>query len=174
MAEFNIRQFVEEGVKTGVLKPVEAEKFARIIARQGQVGEVVNTYSENGILETTNTVELDGTTQQPGWIVTKAVDGKPLVDEFGHPNEWIITDSNFKKKYEVDPENPELFRPTGGKQTFVQTPVTVTFNASWGEEMTILSGGYLNITNLEDIYGIQERDFHDTYQLVDEQNKKSL
>lgn len=34
--------------------------------------------------------------------------------------------------------------------------------------MTIKSGGYLNITNLDDIYGIQEAEFKETYASCDE------
>lgn len=32
--------------------------------------------------------------------------------------------------------------------------------------MEIASGGYINITNPDDIYGIQERDFFDFYKIV--------
>jgi len=32
----------------------------------------------------------------------------------------------------------------------------------------IVNGGYINITNVEDIYSISERDFVDTYKFVDE------
>ena len=38
----------------------------------------------------------------------------------------------------------------------------------WGGEMKIEAGGWLNITNPDDIYGISERDFYDTYKFVDD------
>ena len=33
--------------------------------------------------------------------------------------------------------------------------------------MNIAAGGYINITNPDDMYGISERDFEDTYKVVD-------
>lgn len=168
----DIRNFVKQGLSSGILKPREAEKIARIRARQGQIGEIINTYSQNGILETTNKVGLDPITQQPDWIISKIIDGEIVIDEFGHTNEYIISDSKFKILYEKDPQTTDLFRSTSGKQIFVQTPMNISFNATWGEPMNILAGGYLNITKLDDIYGIQERDFYDTYQFTDEKQKK--
>lgn len=40
----------------------------------------------------------------------------------GHSNQWIIEDSKFVKKYEIDENNSMLFKPTGGIQTFVEIP----------------------------------------------------
>lgn len=37
--------------------------------------------------------------------------------------------------------------------------------------MTIAAGGYINITNLDDVYAISKRDFEDTYKFVDEKHK---
>lgn len=34
--------------------------------------------------------------------------------------------------------------------------------------MQIVAGGYINITNVNDMYGISQRDFEDTYKFIDE------
>ena len=65
---------------------------------------------------------------------------------------------SFKKKYEIDPENPSLCRPKGGPQIFVQITDNIIVN-QWGSDMQIAAGGYINITNVDDMYGISERDF---------------
>lgn len=167
----NVKEYVLKGIKAGIFKPFPAEKFSRIFARQGTIGEEVSTYS-NGIIETTNVVTLDEKTNQAGWIATKTVNGEAVVDQFGHKNEWIIDDSTFKEKYELDPENPQMYKPTGGILMFVQIPHNIKFTAPWGEEMNILAGGYLNITNLDNIYGLQENDFTETYAIVDDTKKE--
>ena len=168
------KEFAVTGMENGDLVPVTAVKFARIVARQGEVGEEVISYSQDGIIEKTAKVELDATTQKPGWVATKVDEkGEAIVDEFGHKNEWIISDSTFQKKYEVDPENPALFKPKGGPQRFVQLPINVTVT-QWGSEMNIAAGGWLNVTNLDDVYGISQRDFEDTYRIVEEQPKVTL
>ena len=97
-------------------------------------------------------------------------DGNIMLDNNNHVNQWIIEDSVFRKKYEIDPENPTLFKPKGGPQIFVQINDNIILN-QWGEDMKIAAGGYINITNINDMYGISERDFNDTYQFTEEQTK---
>ena len=40
--------------------------------------------------------------------------------------------------------------------------------------MKIACGGFINITNSDDMYGISERDFFDTYKFVEEKDKKLI
>ncbi len=163
------------GIKNGTMIPKEAEKFARIVAKQGQVGEKVISWSVDSlgheIQEKVASVQNDENTNQPGWIVTKVdEDGNIMLDNNNHVNQWIIEDSVFRKKYEIDPENPTLFKPKGGPQIFVQINDNIILN-QWGENIKIAAGGYINITNINDMYGISERDFNDTYQFTEEQEK---
>ena len=99
------------GIESGMLNFNEAKKFQRITARQGQVGEKVQTILADGTIETNlREVKLDEKTHQPGWIV-KNTNG---------PEQWIIEDSIFKKKYEVDSEQPGIFKPKGGPMLAAQ------------------------------------------------------
>ena len=107
----DIASYVKEGLENGTLTPVVAEKFARIIAVQGNVGDIVTSWSEskegNEIQEKKDEkVILDEKTNEPGWIATKVDEnGEPIIDSHGHLNQWIISDSVFKSKYEKDEEN---------------------------------------------------------------------
>ena len=171
----DVHQYVDMGIKNGTMIPKEAEKFARIVAKQGQVGEKVISWSVDSlgheIQEKVAYVQNDEKTNQPGWIVTKVdEDGNIMLDNNNHVNQWIIEDSVFRNKYEIDPENPTLFKPKGGPQIFVQINDNIILN-QWGEDMKIAAGGYINITNINDMYGISERDFNDTYQFTEEQAK---
>lgn len=40
--------------------------------------------------------------------------------------------------------------------------------------MKIAKGGYINITNAEDMYGISERDFLDTYKFIQEEPEETI
>ena len=91
--------------------------------------------------------------------------GEPIIDRNGNKNEWIIGDAKFKQKYEADPEHPGVFRPTGGKQKFVKTSENLVIS-QWGDEMRMPKGSYINITNPEDMYAINPRDFEDTYRAL--------
>ena len=172
-----VTRYVKQGIENGTMVPRQAEKFARIIARQGDVDEIVISWSVdsqgNEIQEKVGQVQIDGQTNQPGWIVTKVDEqGNIIVDNNGHTNQWIIDDTTFKKKYEIDPENPSLHRPKGGPQIFVQITDNIILN-QWGSDMQIAAGGYINITNIDDMHGISQRDFEDTYKFTDELSKKS-
>lgn len=168
MEEFkkvNVYEYVKEGLATGKLVPFEAEKFARIMARQGTIGETVISWSVDSegkeLKEKEAVVELDKETQKPGWVVTKLDEnGYPVEDKNGHLNQWIIADSVFKKKYELDTK--DTYKPTGAIQIFVEIKDNIVLE-QWGSEMQIAAGGFINITNVGDMYGISARDFNDTY-----------
>ena len=171
-----IASYVKKGIENGTMTPRQAEKFARIIARQGTIGETVISWSVdaqgNEIQEKIAQVQADVQTNEPGWIATKVDEhGNIIIDDNGHVNQWIIDDSTFKKKYEIDPENPNLCKPKGGTQVFVQITDNIILN-QWGSDMKIAAGGYINITNTDDMYGISQRDFEDTYRFTDELSKK--
>lgn len=170
--EVNVIQYVKHGIESGRMIPRQAEKFARIMARQGNVGENVISWSAdslgNEIMEKVASVQVDEQTNQPGWIVSKVNnEGNVIIDNNGHINEWIIDDTTFKKKYEIDPDNPLLYKAKGQPQLFVQIPDNIILN-QWGSLMQIAAGGYINITNVNDMYGISKRDFEDTYRFTDE------
>lgn len=172
----DVVSYVRKGLEDGTLIPREAVKFARIIAERGVEGQEVISWSSdkegNEIKEKVAKVTLDEKTKNPGWIATKAdKDGYPVYDSNNHLNQWIIDDTTFMKKYEIDPENPSLFKPKGGPQIFVQIYENIILE-QWGSEITIAAGGFINITNPEDIYGISEKDFFDTYRFTDERKAK--
>ena len=174
----DVNQYVKQGIESGTMEPRQAEKFARIIARQGTPGETVISWSVdangNEIQEKVAQVTVDEQTQEAGWIATKVNEnGEPIIDNNGHLNNWIIDDSTFKKKYEIYSENPNLCKPKGGPQTFVEIPDNIILN-QWGEDMAIAAGGYINITNPDDMYGISQRDFEDTYKYIDELGRDAI
>ena len=87
-------KYIEELKEKG-LEILEAEKFARVIARQGIVGEEITTYVVTGIAETVNVVKLEKNSktgeEKPGYVITMATElGEPIIDKFGHTNTYII------------------------------------------------------------------------------------
>ena len=65
-------------------------------------------------------------------------------------------------------EDSHIYKPKGGKQIFVRINDNIILN-QWGSDMKIAKGGFINITKIDDMYGISERDFYDTYKFLDEQ-----
>ncbi|MFI3260989.1 MAG: hypothetical protein R3Y13_04695 [bacterium] len=173
----NVLEYVKEGLEKEELMPVQATKYARIKARRGILGEKVITWSAdqsgNAIIEKEASVQMNLKTKQRDWIVKKTdEEGNVLVDKNGKENIWIIDDETFMKKYELDNNNLSMYKPKGGIQTFVQIYEGINLE-QWGSEMSISEGGYINITDLNDVYGISERDFNDTYKLLENEEKLS-
>lgn len=123
----NIADYVKAGIESGEMIPSEFAKTARISAVQGVVGQEVVTVMQNGLEETRNTVTLDEKTGEPGWIVTNP-----------GGEQYIVPDSTFKKKYEIDPQNPEMFKPKGAPVVCVTVSENITFEAPWGGEIVWL------------------------------------
>lgn len=168
----NTQEYVEDGLEQGKFEVFEAVKHTRIAAQQGEIGQEVISWSEdengNPIQERVSTVKTDETTGEPGWIATKTgADGQPIIDRNGNLNQWIISDSVFRKKYEADPEHPGIFKPTGGPQKFVRTTEALIIS-QFDSEMTMPTGSYINVTDPDNMYAINPRDFHDTYTIVDD------
>lgn len=141
----DVLEYVKQGIESGTMQPIVAEKFARIIARPGVLGEEVVTWSVDSdgraIKEKVDTVKIDEKTGKPGWVVTKANEtGEAVIDNNGNTNTWIIDDSTFQKKYEMDVQMNGIFKPTGGPQTFVPITDNIILEQC-GSEMQIASGG---------------------------------
>lgn len=127
-------------------------KFARVQAVCATGGERIETILADGTKETTNVAA-------PGdWIITNPGGEK-----------YIVPAAKFPKKYEPAPELGEnWYKPTGGVQKFLELTEDTVFICSWGEEQFIKAGGMINVTNLDDIYGIARDEFFDTYKECDE------
>lgn len=155
----NIAEYVKEGIKSGRLTVDEVAKFARIHARQGNVGQVVDTILD----QTTNIVKLDEKTGEPGWIVTNP-----------GGEEYIVDDSTFKKKYEIDPENPSQYKPKGGPVLSTPLNENVEFVAPWGETMQVPVGGSLILSGPTDIYGVHPKAMEETYKSTGKDKRECL
>lgn len=164
----NIHEYVKRRIEQNA-QVVLAEKMARIAARQGVSGEQIVSWSVdavgNPVMEKTAEVNADDS-GNPGWVATKVDDdGYVIVDQNGNRNQWIISDSIFRKKYEADQLKPGLYKPVGGIQRFMRLEEAITVQ-QWGKEWNVDAGGYVNITKEDDYYVISQRDFNDTYRIV--------
>ncbi len=122
-------------------------KFARVLAREAKEGEVIETILTDGHRETSNKANAGD------WIVTNP-----------GGESYIVPANKFGKKYEPAPELGEgWFKPTGGIAKFIQISENISFICSWGEAQNMRAGSFISITSLDDIYGIAEQEFYDTY-----------
>ena len=159
--KINITEYVIEGIKSGNLIFEEVTKFQKIMAIQGEIGQTVQTILADGTIETElRKVKLDEKTNQPSWIVQN-VNG---------PERWLVEDSTFKNKYEVDKQDPNLFKPKGGPMLAAKLSEDVIFQPPmWGgETIKVASNGFIMMdpSNAKDIYGIGQEEFAKSYELA--------
>lgn len=145
-------------------RTISAEKNGYVIARKAVPGETVKVYVSNGNLEVTETAA------EGQWLLTRADhNGEPVIDKFGHKNQWLVGEEIFQKKYDVQNiASNGLTKPLCSPQTFIETDRDIAIMVPWGENgslvpQTIERGGFLNIEDSEAIYGIAKDELFETY-----------
>ena len=123
-------------------------------ARKGEIGEEIDTrprvrYQGNlyAIDETKGKVKVEGS------MIVKNPDGE----------EYIVKPEQFEKKYK--PTNKEgVFEPIAAPIEYVTVNDNICFEPHWGGYMFGVKGCALNVSNLDEVYAIQNEAFDKTYQ----------
>lgn len=161
----NPKDFVRENWNEDA-KVVTAMKTNGVVARKSFPNEVVTVYTENG------NVEAEQVCEEGSWVVTRAdKDGKAVVDDYGHVNSWKMSDEEFRSNYDVESMDVKGYvRANRDPQTLMQVDKNIAIMKPWGENgkmipQTLDAGGYLNISNNDDIYCIAKNEFDETYEV---------
>jgi hypothetical protein len=111
--------------------------------------------------------------------VITVIAGKPETKNMAKPGDYIVTGAlgeryvipgnRFDRLYEPDPARAGEFRSRGTVLAILVTE-PITFKAPWGEQQRIDAGGVL-VRNGDDIYGIAEQAFAETYGRADKEGK---
>lgn len=171
----NPLEYVKKGIESGELKPVVAIKATPVAVRRGEVGEVIRTYSQDGILESEVTVGIDETTGLPQIVLTKLdKNGEVVVDEHGHENSWVYPNpqAEFEVAYPTQLREG-VYLPAATPRILLPIVMDVLI-PQWGTLEAVAAGGWLNITNLDDIYGVSARDIDDTHIILGEATEYKL
>lgn len=150
----NLNDYVLDLVLNGE-SVVRAKKNVLVKARQGKVGEIVETEID----KTTNTVKVDEK-GNPDWIIT-SIGGE----------EYIVRNEVFTSTYDKFSEGMYIKNKL---QLLVYCNKTVEFVPSWGGTFTVEKGGYFTINGHNDIAGIQSNAFKETYEVVSNSNEDRL
>ena len=150
----NIKEYLESCLNNRI-EPKLYQKFQKVNARAGQIGEVVSTVMANGLSETVNTVTADEN-GNPAFVVTNSTGENYVVD-------YKI----FKRKYEKVDGTEDEYKPVYNPIKAIKIYESISFKAPWGEVQNLATGGYLVFNDtLDDIYGVQEAEFDATYKVI--------
>ena len=161
-----IVSMVTKGIIEGVQEFGSIEAYPQpkefVAVREAKPGEVVETYVQSGILETTRVAK------EGEHVVARCnADGTLILNADGRPNEWV-TDKAAKL---YDLENAKdlgngylLTSKTPARRLFIQIPETMTIEAPWGGTMTMESGSVLRFDEgTGKVYGIATDEFLDSH-----------
>ncbi len=155
------KEYIKSGLADGSLKIIKAKKYAKIRAKKGKVGQTIVSWAEDNVGNPIQ--EKIGVIQADDWIATKIdTEGNQITDRNGHTNSWIISNNTLRKKYKPDPKIPMAFNPVDEIQKFVEIGEPLTLCQS-DKKMNMPKGSFINITDPNNLYAINPKDFHDTY-----------
>ncbi len=124
-----------------------------VTAREGKLGEEVDTrprVERDGkiyvIGETKSKVKIEGS------MIVKNPDGE----------EYIVKPDAFEKKYKAT-STKGVYEPIAEPIKYVVLKYDIAFKAPWGEDMYGVKGAVLNVSNIDDVYAIQNEAFNKTY-----------
>lgn len=150
-------------------REVLAEKGTPILVRHLPVGTRVPVWTENGDLESTESVG-------EGQVVATRCDedGNPILNEHGHDNTWIQSESDLASTYDVDAidENGMVKPRSGQPRRMIRIDKDAVVMKPWGENGALVpqvcrAGGYMNITDPENAYFIAEEEFSETHTVTE-------
>lgn len=150
---------------------VFAHKTAPVLVSPVAEGDELVVYNGDGMEETRETAK-EGQVK-----LTKAnPEGEAILDENGNANSWFCDIDKFEAGYDVNglegsSENgySGLAFPVEAEDVpprrLIQVDQDISVLPNWGGTQEIPAGGWLNVTDLSDIYGISGKDFDDTYKI---------
>ena len=144
-----------------------AVKDCKVKARKVKLGEVVDTRPRTEIKGKIYTFSE----------TTRVVDeGK--VDNIAVTNpdgeEYLLTPQKFKERYTVDAKGNIVSKGQPQEFVVVTEDIIITPTTWGGDTQVICKGGVLNVTNLNDIYGITNVAFKHTYSVLKTHEKENL
>lgn len=147
---------------------MRAERNGYATGHPAEPGEKVSVMTPDGQKEVQETAK-------PGdWVITRAYkDGTSYVDKNGNTDTQLINEETLAKKYIgwlEQGENVWMFESDSQYQDFMRVSENVALSVPGenGAPVTqyIKEGGWLNITDMNNVYGIAEQEFAETYDIV--------
>ena len=105
-------------------------------------------------------------------LTTRLSDGTEETVNTAFPGNWIVmnpsgeqyilTEEKFKEKY-IPAKQKGVYVSKPIPQKFIQIKEDIEFMAPWGAPQFIKKGGFLNVSDLENVYGVAQKEFLETY-----------
>lgn len=149
----NIKQYLKNGILKGILKPFYIVDIAKVTARQGKVGEIINSFTLEGNYSTTKTV-FRTTNGEIDWVVTN-----------GNGDSFVLDDETFKNNYKETNVLNE-YVPVEREKLAIQINELVQFRNKRGNSYRIMPGHYVIADEKDDFYELTPKALENHYKIV--------
>lgn len=150
----DIKQYLKELVRQGVLTPFYAYKTATVKARVGNIGEIVNTFSDEGFHETTKTV-LRNAKGELDWVISKDNGSAYVMDNDSFINDYIQGDKEG------------VYRSLRRDKLIIKIDRDIVFKNKAGNIFKPKAGHYIVVDDDDDFYELSPQSFEKDYKLSD-------
>lgn len=152
--EFKYIDNLKEYVNNLFIQGKKAKLFikkATVMARPAVIGEEVITYIKDK--ETKQLIEETRQVIKDENVVVVTNPGGEI---------YAIHKETFEKNY-FKGENEGEYIAKATPRKLIQINENISFEAPWGGKMEIQAGGWLNLDNMDKIYGINPEEFYETH-----------
>lgn len=149
----SIKQYLKERVVKGQLSPFFAVQVATVSARQGKIGEIINSFSMEGNYSTTKTV-FRTTNGEIDWVIT---------DELGES--VVLDDESFKKDYE-ETDTIGTYRSKQTEKLIVQVHECIQFRGKHGNVYRVMPEHFVVADQNGDFYELTPKGLQKYYRIL--------
>ena len=153
----NIKLYVQEQLNKGV-KIIEAFKVTNVLLEEEHVNNFV-THSEVG----EECTYINDSHEKSVKITSLNAKNQPRYNTDGTPNQYSMPYKEFYEMYEPVEGLKNIYKKRETENRFIQVNENIQFSYRHLSCFKLAKGGYINITNDNDYYGIQKKDFEETY-----------
>lgn len=149
----NIKQYLKDGILKGIFKPFYVQNVAKITARQGKVGEIINSFTLEGNYSTTKTV-FRTTNGEIDWVITNS-----------NGDSSVLDDETFKNNFK-ETEVLNEYVPVEKEKLVVQVNELVQFRNKRGNSYRVYPGHYIIADEKDDFYELTPKALESHYKVI--------
>lgn len=149
----DIKQYLRDGILKGAITPFYVKHVVKVQARQGKVGEIINTFSLEGDYSTTKTV-FRTTNNEIDWVLTHEDGDCIVVDDQAFKDNYEET--NVKGEY-ISKDNENLVLPINEN---------IEFRNQHGNKYRVLAGHYILAKTADDFHELTPKNLDEHYEIL--------
>lgn len=150
----DINSYIEVNLKNGSMDEFWIKKINPVIARKGNLGEEITTYTMDGTVEVKNKVKANKETGEVDYVVTNS---------FGEC--YVVDYKTFNLKYQKS-DKDGVYIPKSNPIRAVRLNENIEFETSFNKLFKVKKDDYLIIPYNRNVYGITKESMYENYTFV--------